>query len=390
MTAWSPLTAFPDGAYYWRVQALDSSGNVTSSSVPRAISKDSSAPTATAISPTVNPGMTDPITVTFSEPVHGATTSSFLVVPAGSAAPAPGTVQASGTSATWTPTAALVPGQTYTMSVTEAISDAFGNALVPRSWTMRATTVAENDSPAFREQWDRDSASAASGGSYDSSRTKGATATFAFSGTSVSLLGMVGRTGGNAAVSVDGAKTATTVSFYSTSTRYKHAVWSKSGLTNGPHTVTVRVLGTKPKGATDSWIYLDAVKAGSTTYEQSSTAARESFARQKTANASGGSYDTVTHVTRGDTSSAPSYSIKVRGTGVTIYGVRSKTSGKAAVVIDGRRRATVDLHSTSTSYRSTVYAVSGLPNRVHTVRIDVLGSATGAASSVGIDYVRVS
>jgi hypothetical protein len=390
MTAWSPLTPFPDGAYYWRVQALDSSGNVMSSSAPRAISKDSSAPTATTIAPTVNPGLTDPITVTFSEPVHGVTTSSFLVVPVGSRASAPGTVHAAGTSATWTPTSPLVPGQTYTVSVTGAISDAFGNALVARSWTMRTTTVAENDSPAFHEQWDRDTARAASGGSYDSSRTKGATATLAFTGSSVSLLGMVGRTGGNAAVAVDGAKAATTVSFYNARTLYRHTVWSKSGLAIGPHTVTVRVLGTKPKGATDSWVYVDGVKAGSTTYEQSSPAVTEWFARQRTANASGGSYDTVTHVTGGDTSSAPSYSITVCGTGVSIYGVRSTKSGKAAVFIDGRRRATVDLHATATSYKSLLYALSGLPNRVHTVRIDVLGSRTGAASSVGVDYVRVS
>jgi hypothetical protein len=41
--------------------------------------------------------LTDPITVTFSEPVHGVTTSSLLVVPAGSAVAAPGTMQASGT-----------------------------------------------------------------------------------------------------------------------------------------------------------------------------------------------------------------------------------------------------------------------------------------------------
>jgi hypothetical protein len=255
---------------------------------------------------------------------------------------------------------------------------------------MRATTVAESDSPAFHEQWDRDTASAASGGSYDSSRTKGATATFAFTGGTVSLLGMVGRTGGNAAVSVDGANAATTVSFYNGRTLYRHVVWSKTGLANGPHTVTVRVLGTRPKDATDSWVYLDAVKAGSTTYEQSSTAVAESFARQQTANASGGSYDTVTHVTGGDTSSAPSYSVTVSGTGVSIYGVRSTTSGKAAVFIDGRRRATVDLHATATGYNSLLYALSGLPNRVHNVRIDVLGTRTGAASSVGIDYVRVS
>jgi hypothetical protein len=389
MTSWSPLTAFADGASYWRVQALDSAGNVLSSSPPRGITKDSAAPTATAITPTASPGVTDPITVTFSEPVRGVTPSSFQVTPAGSSNLAPGVVHASGTTATWTPTAALVPGQTYTVTVTDAITDQFGNALVPRSWTLRAATMVENTSRAFGEHWDRDTAGAASGGSYDASHTTGSTATFAFTGSSVSLVGMVAGSGGNAAVSVDGATRATTVSFYSGRTRYAHTVWTKSGLGNGPHTVTVRVLGTRPTGATDSWVYLDAFKVGSATTEQTSAAVVETFARTRNPNASGGSYDTTTHVTRGDTSSVPSYTLTVRGTSVAIYGVRSKTSGTAVVYIDGKRRATVDLRATSTSYRSFVYSASGLPDRVHRIRIDVLGTATGAASSVGIDYVTV-
>jgi hypothetical protein len=388
MTAWSPQSPFADGLWYWRVQALDAAGNVLASSDLNSLTKDATPPTVTALSPTSSLAVDGSISATFSENVTNVTAAAVRVVPSTGGSALAGTVVSTGMTAVWTPSQPLVPGQTYTVSFTSTPVDAFGNALVPRSWAIRTSTQVENTSPALVEHWDRDSASAALGGTYDSSNAKGSSATYHFTGTSISLLGARMKTGGYAAVYLDGVKQSSTVSFYNGTTQYRRVVWSKSGLPAGSHTVLVSVLGTKPGAATDHWVYVDGFQTGSTQVDQSNAAVHEAFGRLTKSGTSGGSYDTITHATSGDTSSRPSYNLTFRGTGISVYGVRSPSSGKAAVYVDGKLKSTVDLRSTST-VTASLASVSGLADKVHTLRIDVVGTKTGTGSSVGIDYLRI-
>jgi len=393
-SSWSPLTPITDGTYYWRVQVLDGNNNVLATSAARSFTKDGTAPTVRTYGPSSALPINGSLTATFSEPVRNVNAASFKVTVAGTAGATPGTVQLTSPggvpTATWTPTKPLVPGQTYTATLTSGITDdPAGNPLVAKSWNVRTDTSVDNTSPAMVERWDRDAASAALGGSYDSSSTKGSSAKYQFTGTGVSVLGTRMKSGGYAAVYLDGVKQSSTVSFYNSSTQYRKVVWSTSGLAAGPHTVQVTVLGTKPGSASDHWVYLDGFQVGTTQVDQTNAAVHEAFARVNSSSASGGSYDTASHATSGDTSGRPSYNLTFRGTGVAVYGVHSPSAGKAAVYVDNRLKSTVDLRSTSTSV-TTLVGLSGLTDAVHTLRIDVVGTTTGAGSAVGVDYLRVS
>ena len=178
------------------------------------------------------------------------------------------------------------------------------------------------------------------------------------------------------------------MSFYSATTQYRYPVWAKSGLANVAHTVQVNVLGTKPAAAKNTFVFLDAFKVGTTSVEQGSAAVRETFRRTTSALAGGNNYDVAIHATSVATG-RPSYAVTFRGTRASVKGIDSTTSGKALVYLDNVLQATVDMHKTST-YATIIWSSPTLSDSVHTVRIDVLGTATGTASYVGIDSVTVS
>jgi hypothetical protein len=389
MTSYAPPSV-ADGTYRWRVEALDGSGNTLAVSDSRSLSKDSVAPTVTAMTPAGAPTITQQFGLTFSKPVTGLSQSSFKVTITGTSTVVPGKVVApTATSATWTPTSALIPGEYYTVAVTSAIHDAAGNKLAPRTWPVRTSGNVENDSPALVERWDHDTAAKASGHGQDASDTAGATASMSFSGTSVAILGTKQPTGGNAAVYLDGKKQSSTASFYGAATKYQAAVWSKSGLSAGRHTITLKVLGTKPAHAKGSWVYFDAFKVGTVVTQENSTHVTEAFHRVTSSVSSGGSYDSVSHVSKGDTATRPYFQTKFRGTHVSVYGTKSLTSGKAAIYVDNAKKATVNLNGPS-AFRAVVWTSPTLSDKLHTVRIEVVGTSSGKKSDVGIDYVAVS
>jgi hypothetical protein len=390
MTAWAPTSAIQDGAYYWRVLVLDASGNVIATSAFRSLSLDAKAPTVTAKSPTSSASLTGAFQVTFSESVQHVSGSTFKVTVAGTSTNVPGTVTASPTTAKFTPSAPLVPGQQYTAKLSSGITDEAGNALSPYSWTVRTDTIVENTSVAMRETWDRDVSSHASNGAYDSSATAGSSARFTFTGTNVTLLGAQEPGGGYADVYLDGVKKRANLSFYSSTTRWQQSMWSASGLGNVKHTVQVRVLGTHSGSSTGSWVHVDAFKVGSTLYQESNSTVREAFRRVNTGSAGGGSYDTASHTTSGDTGGRPSYTATFAGTRVTLYALRSPSSGAAAVYIDGVRRSSVDLHSSTTMYKYPVYTSPTLSGGTHTIRVEVVGTKSGKNSTVAVDYFRVA
>ena len=170
------------------------------------------------------------------------------------------------TTARFAPTAPLMPGQSYTARLTTGIEDLDGMPLAAEvSWTVRISTTVDSSSVAVREQWDVDSSSAASGGAYSVSSGPGSRKAFTFTGTNVTVYGLRSAAGGYANIYLDGARVAT-VSCYGTSTKWKQALYVKSGLSNAMHTVEVRPTGTKPSGSRGTNVYVDAFKVGSATY----------------------------------------------------------------------------------------------------------------------------
>jgi hypothetical protein len=391
MTSWAPTKLYGDGGYYWRVQVLDAAGNVLSTSAVRHFTKDGSPPIVTAKSPTSNASITGTFSVTFSEPVTGVTATTFKMVIAGTASLVAGAVATpSATTATFKPSAALMPGQSYTLSLTGGIEDLSGNPLIATSWTVRTALLVEQNSPATFEVWDRDYTSSASAGAYDGSRTSYSKTIFTFTGTNVTLLGRRATDGGYANVYLDGVYQGK-ATFYASTTQWKVPIYAKSGLADAKHTLDVRVTGTKPTASSNTWVYIDAFKVGTVSYEENHSAVRDYFKPVSTASAGGGSYDTTTHTASGDTGTKPFYQVSFKGTGIDWYATKTASSGTAAVYIDNVSRGSVNLYSASTVYKSRVYSSPTLTNGTHVLRIYLNGSKSTASKGydVSLDWVTV-
>jgi hypothetical protein len=376
------------GSYSFVVVAHDGASNTAQSSQAAInLVSDATAPTVTATAPAAGAAITTTASATFSEKVTGVSAVTFKVTIAGTSTPVAGVVtQPSPTTAKFTPSTPLVPGQSYTATLTAGIRDTSGNSLAPVTWTFRTTLTVDSTSPAIRAVWDRDGNQLAHGSYYSASTAAGSRKTFTFTGTNAVVYGVRGRTGGYAEIYLDGRKQ-TTASFYSATTQWKYPVYTKTGLTNTKHTLEVRVTGTKPAASSGTWVYLDAFKVGASLYQENHSNVVDQFRRVASTSAYGGSYEFVTHTTTGDNGGRPSYSVTFRGTDVLVYATKSSTSGQAAIYIDGIYKTTINLRSTSTLYKVKVYGAPPLSNAQHTLRMDAAGTANSAGSGVGLDHI---
>jgi hypothetical protein len=394
MRAWAPTTKFGDGTFYWRVKTLDASGNVLATSSSRSFLHDTTLPTVTSKTPTSDAGLRGPFTVTFSEQVKGLSATTFKMVIAGTATAIPGTVTPSSatptTTATFVPTSVLMPGQSYTLSLTSGVTDIAGNALVPFSWTVRTALTIEQSSSAVIKVWDRDTNASASGGGFSAAHISGPKTVFAFSGTNVALLARKATDGGKASIYLDGVKQAD-VDFYAASDQWKVNVWSKTGLSAGSHSLEVRVLGTKQAASSGTWVYVDAFTVGAVSYEETSTAVKTFFRTTSAASALGGSYDLIDHVASGDTNTVPTFKMSFYGTDVDLYATKGANYGKANVYVDGALKATVDFYAAATTYAVKVYDSPTLTGGIHTVEIRVTGTKSAASTGtvVSLDQIRI-
>lgn len=390
MSQWAPTKLLTNGTYYWRVKALNFSGGVLAISGIRSFTVDSTRPGA-SISPASAAPITASFTATFSEPVTGVSGATFVVTVAGTSTALPGTVTVlSPTQARFTPASLLVPGQTYTISLSTAITDLVGNPLLFSAVNVRTSTTVQNDSPAIRETWGRWSTSSASGGAMKMSRTGSTKLTFTFTGTDVAFIGYQGPSGGYASVYLDGALQTSSLSFYSSSSRYKRTLWSKAGLAVGQHRLEIVPRGTKPSASKGTWVYVDAFTVGGVTAQENAATVVDRFRRISSSSASGGSYDRTSHVKATGRSGA-SLTLQFKGTGVSWYGTKGTSSGKAYVYIDSVYKGSVDLYYSSTRYKQRIWTSATLTNGVHTLKILVYGTRrTGATGyDVSFDYFTV-
>lgn len=386
----SPFTfqTLPDGSHTFAVSTINVSGQRTEKSYTWTV--DTTPPTATG--PAAGASVSGPLTVAFSEAVTGVSASSVQVRVAGQAATVPGSVtaQAGGSKAAFVPSSPLVPGETYAVTVTSAIADLAGNALTANLFLVRTSRVVENTSAALREFWDSDSSASASGGAYAVSNAAGSSATWrvtATSGQTAALYGTRMPSGGYGEVWVDGVKKST-VSFYGAATAYKVKLYTTPALSAGAHTIMLKALGTKPSASSGAYVGVDYLTLGASVLQE--TAARHAFRRLAAASASGGSYDVVSHRTSGDTGGTPSYSLTFKGTSVNLYVTRYSGAGPVRVYLDGVLKKTVTLTSASTLYKQRAYSASGLNDGRHTIKVVAVGTSSGAASGVAVDYFSMT
>jgi Bacterial Ig-like domain len=387
-TAGSPVafSGLADGVHSFVVTARNQSGAAYSFSVVWIV--DTTAPVLSAHTPTGTASLTGPFGLTFSEAVQGVPASSVVVHAERANVDVAGTVaQQSTKTATWTPNAPLVPGETYRVSLDAAILDTAGNAAIPTFFTVRATTKVENTSVALQRSWDVDTKAIASGGAYIVSNLSGSQADLTFNATggqTAVVDGIRMPDGGNADVYLDGVKKET-VSFYA-ATAARVRVYRSAALTAGTHTISIRPLGTKPAASTNSWVAVDDVAVGFTVRQESSLV--QSFRRVASASAYGGSYDTMTQAPAGDTTPAR-VQFNLVGTGFKVFATKTAASGQARVYVDGALKATINLSSAATTYKALVYSTT-FALGPHVVRIEAVGTTTGANSSVNLDRITIS
>jgi hypothetical protein len=379
-----------DGGHTLRMEVHSASGTV----YPQyQWDVDTTAPQA--YKPPAEHPIVGPITVTFTEPVVGVTTSTMRVRATGTTALLPGSITLSSnvyhqTVAAWTPSAPFVPGETYEVLLGSGITDVSGNALVPTTLSSRTALVVQNTSPALRSLWDRDTTTAANGGGFIVANQPGSLATWLFNATAGQTAVLHGTrlaTGGYAEVWLDGVKKAT-ITNYASVTTWKVKLYTSPALTAGKHSLEVRVLGTKPTASKGTYVALDDLTVGTTVLQETSSVQR--FRRAASSSASEGSYDGVTYATSGDTGGGPSWFLTFKGTGVRLYVTKSSGFGSSRVYIDGVLKATVSLNTSSTTaYKQQVYAITGLSNARHSVRFIPVGTASGTYSYVNVDYLTV-
>jgi hypothetical protein len=259
----------------------------------------------------------------------------------------------------------LVPGETYRFTASNAPKDKAGNALVPTFWDVRAQTVVENTSPAFKESWDHDLDPLASDGAVITSRGAGSKAVHTFTATAgqtVSVFGIRRPDGGFADIYLDGAKQTTATFYAATAVRAK--VHQSAALSAGQHSIEIRPTGTHPSASAGSWVSIDNLTVGGSVRQEG--ALRQWFRQVSAASASGGSFDQTSHVS--DADGGPAFSTTLVGTAVRVYASKMPSGGKARIYVDNILKQTVNLNAASTAYGVLVYSAA-FPLDVHTVRI---------------------
>jgi GH25 family lysozyme M1 (1,4-beta-N-acetylmuramidase) len=344
------------------------SADFTPATVP---SPDTVAPVASLATPT---GVAGPVTVSFSEIVNGVTRTNVTLSGLGSG-PVPSALGcwskrapvdcAVGNviTAVLTP---IDPGEGYAAEVnppgTTPVADRAGNPAIPVEQTFALPTEVEQGSPAVRYAWRSVGAPKAYGGSFAVERSTGATASFPFTGNSVTWYTATGPNQGKAVVSIDGRGRGTFDQF-APSWRVRVArTFNRLG--PGRHTITIRVLGSSSSAATDTQVVVDAFGLASGVVKQPQLVV--SWGRVRMSAASGGT------VAIGDLRrSAALFSFW--GSGVEWRTVLGPDQGRAALYLDGMLVRTVDNFAPRASFQ--VRSLTGLSVGLHQLRVEPLGTS---------------
>jgi hypothetical protein len=250
---------YGDGAFLWRVQAVDAGGHKLPWNTVGSFVRDATPPTAAA-SPVSNVSVTPLIRVAFSEPVTGVSAST-LTLPGVNA----NVVSLDDMHATIKPTTPLVPGASYQLTLGSGIKDLSGNSAVSAGPVLTVNPLADDRSAAvsYAGVWRSMASSNAIGGTFHAAApAAGHPVNSAFSafGSGVLVTGCMGPSGGNMAVYVDGVLKSTRDTYRSFSGCNINLV-RVTGLKKGSHKVQVRATATKRAASKGTAVALDAVTA---------------------------------------------------------------------------------------------------------------------------------
>ena len=379
----SPYSApgLAPGAHEISIVATDDVGN-TGEAATFAWVVDTAAPVTTIATPSA--ALKPSHVVSWNEPVTNVTTGTVRLLLTGTTTAVPATLTcrtaanapvscASGSTrnVVLTPAAPLTPGQLYTISV-NGVKDLAGNAATG-SRGYRASTSEQENGLAAKPAWRKASSSVAQGGSYHIADLRSATASYTFTGTAVTWYGLRGPTYGTADLYIDNVLKASKVNFYST--RISALTRTISGLSNAKHTLRIVVRG--EKGSTSGKgtdVAVDAFKVGSAL--SATPPVTFAWARKAASAASGGAYAVEDYA-------GASFTMSFRGRAISWVTMLGPNMGKATVYIDGVSKGTFDNWASATKY-GAVRRFGGLTDKVHTIKITVLGQRRTGASGTNV------
>lgn len=211
-------------------------------------------------------------------------------------------------------------------------------------------------------------------GTFRTSKTANATATYKFSGTNVTWVTRKGTAQGRASVTIDGVSKGIVDLYSATPQTFAQGY---TGLAAKTHTLVVKVLGTKNASATGAWVAVDAFKVGTTTVDDTSwKVLYNKWNGVSSTAASGGTYR--------NTAIAGGTSVFMfSGTAVDWITAVGPGWGKAKVYIDGVDKGTVDLYATTQKWQ-TAKTYGGLTAGSHTIKVAPLGTKNAAATSTKV------
>jgi hypothetical protein len=279
------------------------------------------------------------------------------------------------------PSALITPGQHYTVHIAATgaspVTD-FGGLTVAEATSadLRGGLIQQGEGAATSATWRTVKTASAFGGSFTIDHVAGATASYRFTGSSVTWYTNVGPSYGIADLYVDSILRATANS-YRAANAYR-AAFTVSGFSYGKHTLMIRVRGARGSShGTGSNVAIDAFRSGSTIIASPSLS--YTFGVAKTASAFGGAYASS------DEFGSTAF-FTFRGTAVEWDTVTGPFMGAAKVYIDGVLKLSADNYSATNTY-GVAKIFSGLTDTVHTIKIVVQGRhrAASRGSYVAID-----
>jgi GH25 family lysozyme M1 (1,4-beta-N-acetylmuramidase) len=391
------LTASPDGASEFDTWSgdcvgLDANACTVTLDQPRSVTArftDLGPPSAAITTPS---SLTGAVHIAFSEPVHRLRTDNVVLRAAGGGAVttaltcrgADGTAVSCSKdlvlSARLRPASPLVAGQSYLVvanpdAVTPTIVDRAANPLPKTTASFRAATAVSEEASGSSFTWGARDDPRAMGGSYRVERRVGASITLGFSGPTVTLWTVAGPAFGRARIDIDG-RYRTTIDRYRPSFAVVPRTFTRSG--RGAHTLQVSIVGPGPGHPSVVGTGVDAIADGNGTRRAPPGAAAR-WGAETAASAVGGRY-----VASSVASARASF--RFRGPAVTITTATGPRFGRAEIWVDGTLKRRIDLSAATTTF-GVARTVGGLTDRVHTVRIVVLGlpGKAGTGTAVAID-----
>jgi hypothetical protein len=229
-----------------------------------------------------------------------------------------------------------------------------------------------------------------SGGSAAIATTSGAQATLAFDGTAIGWIGSRGPDGGIARVYIDG-NLAREVDTYHYTLKFQDTLFQAHGLTDGNHTLTIEVTGSRNGASSGTQIVTDAfdVTTPGTRFQEEDPAIV--YSGNWTHGNLNKSWSEGTVAASNAAGARATFAFT--GTSVTWIGCRKLTTGIARVYIDGTFVREIDTYQPPPieGYQTPVFTASGLAPGTHTLTIEATGRSNPSASSsyVVIDAIDV-